>query len=86
MKNYSTADAMKSFRDKTRREKRLARIVAVAVEVRCPYCAEPQPSPDNGYYMWDPSQVSAAQGPRTCISCDEPFTIHAQSRVSVAGS
>lgn len=64
--------------------KRLALIVAAAVEVHCPYCQEPQPSPDNGSDMWYPHQVEAKQGPATCVSCDEPFIIATQSKVMVA--
>lgn len=64
---------------------RAARIVAPAVEVQCPHCGEPQPSPGNGSHIWLPSEVSKRQGSRTCVSCDEAFELHAQSRVSVEG-
>jgi uncharacterized Zn-finger protein len=58
-------------------------LVAAAIEVTCPHCGEPQPAPDNGSEMWLPSQVTRSQGERTCVSCDEKFVLHAQSRVGV---
>jgi hypothetical protein len=67
----------------SRSRNRVAIISAFSLEVSCPHCGEPQPAPDNGSEMWMPSQVVAAQGPRTCVACDEAFVIHAQSRVSV---
>jgi predicted RNA-binding Zn-ribbon protein involved in translation (DUF1610 family) len=64
--------------------KRNAIIVAASVEVQCPHCGEPQPSPDNGSHVWMTSQVAALSGQvKTCVSCDETFTVQAQSRVSV---
>jgi DNA-directed RNA polymerase subunit RPC12/RpoP len=66
--------------------KRNAIVVAVTLEVQCPHCGEPQPSPDNGAHSWMPSQVQTAQGTRTCVSCEEPFELHAQGRVIVEGS
>jgi uncharacterized Zn-finger protein len=68
----------------TVRVKRAALIVAASVEVTCPYCGEPQPNPNDGSHLWLPEEVRSAQGTRTCVSCDEPFYLHAQSRVSVA--
>ena len=65
--------------------KRPAIIVAATVEVQCPHCGEPQPSPDNGSHVWMPGQVVTAQGKKTCVSCDEEFQLNAQSRVSVVG-
>jgi predicted RNA-binding Zn-ribbon protein involved in translation (DUF1610 family) len=62
---------------------KVAQVMAATVEVLCPHCGEPQPSPDNGSHAWFSSQVSANQGPRTCVSCDERFQIHAQNRVMV---
>jgi hypothetical protein len=61
-----------------------AMIQAAALEVICPHCGDPQPSPDNGSHMWMPEQVTVAQGIVTCVACDEKFRIHAQSRVVVA--
>jgi hypothetical protein len=63
--------------------KRSAIIVAATVEVQCPYCGDPQPSPDNGSHAWMPSQIVTLQGPRVCVSCEEQFILHTQSRVSV---
>jgi hypothetical protein len=66
------------------RGRRNAIIVAASVEVQCPHCGEPQPSPGNGSHIWLPSEVShVTGGQRQCVSCEEPFTIIAQSRVSI---
>ena len=62
---------------------RQATIVAATVEVFCPHCGEPQPSPDNGSHAWMPSQVVVAQGKKVCVSCDEPFQLNEQNRVMV---
>lgn len=64
--------------------RRNAIIVAVTVEVQCPHCGEPQPSPDNGSHAWMIGQVMAEQGPKVCVSCDESFVLRAQNRVSCA--
>ena len=58
-------------------------LVASAIEIRCPHCGEPQPSPDNGSDMWLPFQVEAFQGVRKCVSCDKPFDIQAMSKIQV---
>jgi endogenous inhibitor of DNA gyrase (YacG/DUF329 family) len=63
--------------------KRNAIISAAALEVGCPFCGEPQPSPSDGSHLWYPSQVMENQGARNCVSCDKPFTVHVQNRVSV---
>ena len=68
---------------KVRKQTRTAIITAVTVEVCCPHCGDPQPSPDNGSHAWMPGQVVAEQGEKVCVACDEPFVLHAQSRVSV---
>lgn len=58
-------------------------LTAAAIEVACPHCGEPQPAPDNDSHMWLPPQVTASQGARTCVACDEKFVLNAQSRVGV---
>lgn len=63
---------------------RAARIVAVAVEVECPYCGESLPNPDNGAFSWRPSEVEDNQGERECNSCDQRFKVLVQSKVSVS--
>lgn len=60
-----------------------ALLVAETLAILCPHCNEPQPAPDNGSDAWMPAQVKAAEGKRTCVSCDEPFRLSAQSRVQV---
>ena len=54
---------------------RAARIVAVAVDVECPYCGESLPNPDNGAFSWRPSEVEDNQGERECNSCDQRFKV-----------
>jgi hypothetical protein len=71
----------KSDNAKTRARKRPALVTAATLEVQCPHCGDPQPSPGNGSHLWTPAEVSTSQGPRECDACDEPFTLHAQSRV-----
>ena len=63
--------------------RRNAIITAATVEVGCPHCGEPQPSPVTGSHLWLPAEVAKEEGPRTCVSCDETFRLHAQSRVTV---
>lgn len=66
--------------------KRNAIIVAAAVEVHCPHCGDPQPSPGNGSFMWEPHEVTAQQGDRVCNACDHPFRLIAQNRMSLIGT
>ena len=70
-----------SARITTRAGRKVAQITACTVEVACPHCGEGQPNPDNGAFSWTPAEVSAAQGPRRCVGCDEEFRIVAQSKV-----
>lgn len=63
---------------------RFANIMASVVEVSCPYCGEPLPSPDNGSDQWLPSQVEAGQSERVCNACDEPFRVVYQDKAFVA--
>ncbi len=64
--------------------KKYAIISAASLEVGCPDCGEPQPSPDNGSHLWTPGEVTAASSTQhTCTACDLVFTIIAQNRVSV---
>lgn len=64
------------------RSKRFAIIVAEAVNVTCPHCGEPQPNPDDGSEQWSYSQVMASRAKRNCTSCDEPFEITMQNKVT----
>lgn len=60
-------------------------LFAPAIEVTCPHCGEPLPSPDNGSDMWLPTQVRDASGQtKTCDSCDEPFVIADENKVQVS--
>ena len=58
-------------------------IATGTVEVQCPHCGEPQPSPDNGSHVWLAQQVQQTQGKRVCVACDERFILSAQNRVMV---
>lgn len=64
--------------------KKHAQIVAALLEVHCPHCGDPQPAPDNGSHAWTPLEVSMNQTERTCVACDEPFVLSAQSKVTVS--
>lgn len=46
-----------------------------AVSVVCPYCGEPQPSPDNGSDMWTRENFKAKSGVFACTACDERLLI-----------
>lgn len=60
-----------------------AQIVVFMVEVLCPHCGEAQPNPDNGGFPWTPAELKQhAGGKRECVSCDEPFLLFNQSKVS----
>jgi len=54
----------------------------VALAVFCPHCESEQPSPGNGSDMWEPAEVVDEER-RTCVSCDERFTIVRPSRVAM---
>lgn len=59
-------------------QKKYAILVAASVEVTCPWCGEPQPSPGDGSHLWLPSEVVAAELEKRCLSCtacDEPIHI-----------
>lgn len=60
---------------------RTAQFVAAAVEVLCPVCAEPQPNPDDGSFLWSRQQVTdeRASAPRFCTACDVRIVITAHS-------
>lgn len=64
--------------------KRIAQIFAVTIEVHCPHCGDAQPSPVDGSHIWLPSQVLTNEGKRTCVACDEEFTLIPQSRAQVS--
>ena len=65
---------------------RPAQIVAVALAVVCPYCGTEQPEPTTGSEVWEPEDIIAMCGKRTCVSCDETMLLHSRSiaRVEVA--
>jgi predicted RNA-binding Zn-ribbon protein involved in translation (DUF1610 family) len=63
---------------------RSAVVTAFTVEIRCPHCGEPQPSPGSGSHFWTIDEMRSQEGPKTCTACDEPFRLLAQSRVGVS--
>lgn len=64
---------------------RPATITAASLEVSCPVCGEPQPSPDNGSHIWTTAEVISVAGTkRTCVSCDVVFVVVFQNRVGVS--
>lgn len=63
--------------------KRNAIIVAAVLEVHCPHCGEPQPSPRCGAHLWEPDEVHAFAGDRICNACEGSFKLLQQSRVNV---
>lgn len=64
---------------------RTAIVTAFTVEVSCPYCGDPLPSPA-GSHFWELQEVADAatvdKGNRICNACDKPLRISYQSRVS----
>ena len=63
--------------------KRCASISAAALELRCPFCGEPQPSPDIGSHLWYPSQVVSADGKSFVCECGKSFVVRSMKRVVV---
>lgn len=64
---------------------RRAQIVATSVEVRCPYCGEPQPD-CHGSLLWLPGQVSKladVERRRLCFECDRHFLLVPATKVRV---
>lgn len=62
---------------------RPAQIVAHKLEVHCPYCGEPQPSPDDGSDVWTPEEVRASESRRECVACDKTFLLSLTTKAKV---
>lgn len=66
-------------------KRRTAIVTAFTVEVSCPHCGDPLPSP-TGSHFWELREVAEAaavdRGDRVCDACDEPLRISYQSRVT----
>lgn len=58
-----------------------AQLVAEAVAVLCPYCAEPQPNKADGSEQWTDENFKLLQGSWKCVACDERFMITKESKV-----
>lgn len=58
--------------------KRLVSVVAVSVEVHCPHCGDPLPSP-TGSHLWTSDELRAVathgEGLASCSACDEPIIL-----------
>lgn len=61
-----------------------AQLFAGAVEVFCPYCGEPQPSPDSGSHLWEVRLVLKRAGEtRACAACCARFRLSVGKRVDL---
>jgi len=58
-----------------------AQLVADAVAVLCPFCAEPQPNRSDGSEQWTPQDFTKLQGRWKCVACDEQFMVSTDSKV-----
>lgn len=57
---------------------------APSLEVGCPYCGEPQPSPESGSHIWTPDELKQKAGERReCVSCDKEIIINAPKNAQV---
>jgi len=60
---------------------RRAQLVAEAVAVLCPFCAEVQPA-YGGSEFWTREDFARVKGPvRECVSCDKRILISSDSKV-----
>jgi hypothetical protein len=77
----------KVTRLKFRRHIRRSQLVADAVAVLCPYCAEPQPNPSDGSEQWTAEDfLKVVTARRTCVACDVIYLISSDSKVMFQGS
>lgn len=60
---------------------RRAQLVADAVAVLCPWCAEPQPNKEDGSEQWTAENFEKLQGRWKCVACDAQFLITKDTRV-----
>ena len=61
-----------------------AKLIAVAVEVHCPYCDNPLGNPHDGSFMWERPQVSGVDGkafPFRCAACGKDFDVSSLLKV-----
>lgn len=63
-------------------------VVASGIEVLCPFCGEPQPSPGNGSFIWLSEELATValdskRANRQCVSCDVDIRVVAPARVGV---
>lgn len=61
---------------------RRAQLVADAVAVLCPWCAEPQPNKEDGSEQWTAENFKKIQGRWKCVSCDEQFLVTPENKVA----
>lgn len=63
---------------------RNAIILAVKLEVHCPFCALPQPAGGKPGYLWEPEDARQAAGlDLNCVWCGEKFILTYANRVNV---
>jgi hypothetical protein len=59
-------------------------ILAVKLEVHCPFCKRPQPTGGRPGYTWEPDDVRRVGGlDLNCVWCGEKFLMIYANRVSV---
>lgn len=60
---------------------RRSQLVADAVSVLCPYCAEPQPNPSDGSEQWTKEDFQKSEPRKDCVSCERTFMVSSDSKV-----
>lgn len=63
--------------------KRNASLFVETLNVCCPHCGMPQPSPGDGTDAWTPTSMKENLGPKTCTECDEKFMLMDQSSAAI---
>ncbi len=58
-----------------------AQLVAEAVAVRCPFCAEPQPNKRDGSKQWTKEHFIGVSQTLTCVACDVRFMLTNDTKV-----
>lgn len=61
--------------------KRRAQLVADAVAVLCPYCAEAQPNREDGSEQWTAENFKRLPALWKCVSCGAQFIVASESKV-----
>lgn len=72
---------MKKRVKEPKRHLKRSQLVAEAVAVLCPHCAEPQPNRKDGSEQWTKQDFVGASTTLTCVSCDTSFSLMDDSKV-----